>query len=143
MYGLPVGSGPGPNTRDLGPSPLTGSQLLHDLPYFTPSPPGIPGRAPTGSAGACSTRCSRTSHSGWDYLGRRPGPVIEDMSSTEGASYFIANPGASQPWTATWDLHGTTFNPRYAASLDLTNGVVYTAAFATPVRSYDADDRVR
>ena len=139
VYGLPVGSGPGPNTRDLGPSPLSGSGFSEVSAYFAPVAPGIQGQYTDQFGGGVQYEVLQDLSVGVDYLGRRQGTVIEDMSSTEGTSFFIANPGASQPWTPTDGPYaGTTFNPRNAASLDRNTGNVYTAAFPTPVRSYDA-----
>lgn len=139
VYGLPVGSGPGPNTRDLGPSPFSGSGFSEVSSYFAPVAPGIQGQYTDQFGGGVQYEVLQDLSVGVDYLGRRQGTVIEDMSSTEGTSFFIANPGASQPWTPTEGPYaGTTFNPRNAASLDRTTGNVYTAAFPTPVRSYDA-----
>jgi hypothetical protein len=139
VYGLPAGSGPGPNTRDLGPSPLTGSGFSVSSPYFAPVAPGIQGQYTDQFGGGVQYEFLQDLSVGVDYLGRRQGTVIEDMSSDDGASYFIANPGVSQPWTPTEGPYaGTVFNPRNAASLDLASGIVYAAAFATPARSYDA-----
>jgi hypothetical protein len=139
VYGLPAGSGPGPNTRDLGPSPLTGSGFSVTSPYFSSIAPGIQGQYTDQFGGGVQYEVLQDLSLGVDYIGRRQGTVIEDMSSDEGTSYFIANPGVSQPWTPTEGPYaGTTFNPRYAASLDTASGIAYTAAFATPVRSYDA-----
>ncbi len=139
VYGLPAGAGPGPNTRTLGPSPLTGSGFSVTAPYFTPIAPGIQGQYTDQFGGGVQYEVLQDLTLGIEYLGRRQGTVIEDMSSTEGMSYFLANPGVSQPWNvAEGPYAGTTFNPRNAAGVDPSSGTVYTAAFTPPVRSYDS-----
>ncbi len=139
VYGLPVGAGPGPNTRALGPSPLTGSGFSTVAPYFAPVAPGIQGQYTDQFGGGVQYEVLQDLTVGVEYLGRRQGNVIEDMSSTDGASYFIANPGVSKPWTATQGPYdGTTFNPRNAAAVDPSSETLYTAAFTPPERSYDS-----
>jgi hypothetical protein len=139
VYGLPAGAGPGPNTRSLDPSAMTGAGFFSSTSPFSPIAPGIEGQYTDQFGAGVQYEILQDLSVGVDYLGRRQGKVIEDMSSNEGMTYFVANPGASQPWTATEGLYkGQTFNPRYAASTDAATGVVYTAAFPQPVRSYDA-----
>jgi hypothetical protein len=76
---------------------------------------------------------------GADYVGRRLGTALEDMSADEGITYFIANPGVSKPWTATSGRYaGTTYNPRTALGVNSTIGTTYAAGWPRPVRSYDA-----
>jgi len=138
VYGLAAGSGPGPNTRTLGPSPLTGSGFSVSGGY-TPVAPGIQGQYTDQFGGGVQYEVLQDLSLGVDYVGRRQGTVIEDMSSDDGNNYFIANPGASQPWTATEGPYaGITYNPKNAAGLAYSDGTVYTAAFTPPVRSYDA-----
>jgi hypothetical protein len=139
VYGLPAGAGPGPNTRDLDPSPLTGSGFTTTSPYFAPVAPGLKGQYTDQFGGGVQYEVLQDLTVGVDYLGRRQGTVVEDMSSAEGVSYFIANPGVSQPWTATsGPYEGKGFNPRQAASIDATTGTVYLDSWPTPVRSYDS-----
>jgi hypothetical protein len=134
VYGLPAGAGPGPNTESLD-----GTGFSSSSSPFAPIAPGISGQYTDQFGAGVQYEILQDLSVGVDYLGRRQGKVIEDMSSTEGATYFIANPGASEPWTATDGIYkGQIFNPRYAVSTDQTTGVVYTAAFPLPVRSYDA-----
>jgi outer membrane receptor protein involved in Fe transport len=139
VYGLPAGSGPGPNTRTLGASPLAGAGFTAYAPYFAPLAPGLDGQYTDQFGGGIQYEILQDLSVGVDYIGRRQGKVIEDMSSDNGINYFVANPGGSQPWTVTEGPYaGTTFNPLNGAGLDTTTGNVYTATFGTPVRSYDA-----
>ncbi len=138
VYGLPVGSGPGPNTVALGPSPLTGAGFKVYSPYFTPMAPDLEGQYTDQFGGGVQYELLQDLSVGVDYIGRRQGNVIEDMSSNEASTYFIANPTVSRPWTATDGPYaGQTFNPQHAASMSL-NGTAFTSAFQSPVRSYDA-----
>jgi hypothetical protein len=139
VYGLPAGAGPGPNTVPLDPSPVTGAGFALSTSPFSPIAPGLEGQYTDQFGAGVQYEILQDLSVGVDYLGRRQGKVIEDMSSDEGGNFFIANPGASQPWTATEGLYkGQVFNPMNAVSTDQATGVVYTAAFPLPVRSYDA-----
>ena len=79
---------------------------------------------------------------GVDYLGRRMGNVIEDLSSDDGVTYFIANPSVSKPWTIETNpnnpISGQTYNPLNAAGLSQVTGTVYSVAWPKPERSYDS-----
>ena len=82
MYGLPVGSGPGPNTAGPGPEPAHRLRLLRVSPYFAPVAPGIQGQYTDQFGGGVQYEVLQDLSVGVDYLGRRQGTVIEDMSST-------------------------------------------------------------
>jgi hypothetical protein len=139
VYGLAAGQGPGPNTRDLGPSPLTGAGFSTYNPSSVPVAPGLKGQYTDQFGGGVQYEVLQDLTLGVDYIGRRQGTVVEDMSSNDAASYFIANPGVSQPWTPTEGPYAhQAMNPRNAASLDTTSGTVYLASWPTPIRSYDA-----
>jgi hypothetical protein len=70
---------------------------------------------------------------GVEYNGRRQGQVIEDMSSDDGITYFIANPGYSKPFTA----NGVTYNSKQVDTYDSGTGRTVTVNFPSPQRSYD------
>jgi hypothetical protein len=76
---------------------------------------------------------------GVEYQGRRLGAVIEDLSTDDAASYFIANPGTGRPFQAD-DGSGTlvTYDPRTATSTDPVTGRSFTQPFPRPRRDYDA-----
>jgi hypothetical protein len=108
-------------------------------PYFSPIAPDLQGQYTDQFGGGVQYEVLQNLSVGVDYVGRRQGNVIEDMSSDDGNTYFVGNPGVSRPWAATGGPYaGTTFNPRNSAVVDWTSGNVYTAAFSRPVRSYDA-----
>jgi hypothetical protein len=139
VYGLPAGAGPGPNTVALDPSPLTGSGFSATSAYYSPVAPGLQGQYTDQFGGGVQYEILQDLTLGIDYLGRRQGTVVEDMSSTEGAVLFLANPGVSKPWTPTSGPYaGVVMNPRNAASIDASTGSVYASAWQEPVRAYDA-----
>jgi hypothetical protein len=71
---------------------------------------------------------------GFDYTGRRLGSIIEDMS-TDGSTYYVANPGTGKPF----DIgDGTIFDPKSAVATDPVTGLEYSTKFPKPVRNYDA-----
>ncbi len=70
---------------------------------------------------------------GVEWQARRLGRAIEDMSSDDGATFFIANPGESKPWTS----GGTSYNPQQPTGIDPVTGRTYTAPFPKPQRDYD------
>jgi hypothetical protein len=72
---------------------------------------------------------------GFDYQGRRQGYVIEDMSTDDGATYFISNPGAGNPDFTGPD--GSVYNSNTAVSTDPVTGRGFSTPFPKPVRSYD------
>ena len=76
---------------------------------------------------------------GVTYEGRRLGRAIEDMSSNDGASYFIGNPGESKPWDYTFSGYNVTqtLNPRGVYAVDAYTGRTYFAPFPKPRRDYD------
>jgi hypothetical protein len=139
VYGLAAGQGPGPNVRSLGASPLAAPGFSTYMAYFSPVAPGLKGQYTDQFGGGVQYEVLQDLTVGVDYLGRRQGNVIEDMSSDGGATYFIANPSVSAPWTAaSGPYQGQTFNPRYAAGDDARTGLVYSVPIPPPERSYDA-----
>jgi len=75
---------------------------------------------------------------GFEYLGRRQSWIIEDMSS-DGANFFIANPGYGKTFTQTLpDGSVTTNNRRRSPPVDPATGRTITAQVPKPQRSYDA-----
>jgi hypothetical protein len=71
---------------------------------------------------------------GFEYNGRRQGPIIEDMSTDDGATYFIGNPGLGKPFTGP---DGTVYDPTNASSTDPVTGRGFNTPFPKPVRDYD------
>jgi hypothetical protein len=73
------------------------------------------------------------------YEGRRLVRTIEDMSSNDGASYFIGNPGESKPWDYTFSGYNVTqtLNPRGVTTSDPFTGRSYFVPFPKPKREYD------
>ena len=139
VFGLPLGAGPGPNTVALGPSPITGSGFSTYVAPYAPVAPGLKGQYTDQFGGGIQYEVLQDLTVGIDYLGRRQGTVIEDLSNAGGNAFFIANPAASQPWTVTsGPYEGQTFNPRNTNALDSSSGVVYTVGFPKPERSYDS-----
>jgi hypothetical protein len=72
---------------------------------------------------------------GVEYTGRRVGEVIEDLSTDDGTTYFIANPGTGKPFD---DGTGYIIDPKSATAVDPITGATYTTPFPKPVRDYDA-----
>jgi hypothetical protein len=70
---------------------------------------------------------------GFDYTGRRLGSIIEDMS-TDGDTYYVANPGTGKPFDTGG---GVFFDPKSAVAFDPVTGIAYTTVFPKPVREYD------
>lgn len=70
---------------------------------------------------------------GVEWQARRLGRAIEDMSSDDGYTFFIANPGESRPWT----YNGNVKNPLQVTSIDPATGLPYTINFPKPQRDYD------
>jgi len=71
---------------------------------------------------------------GLEWQARRLGRTIEDMSSNNGITYFIANPGESKPWDTGY---GYTADPRQALTPDVITGRNITYKFPTAKRDYD------
>lgn len=70
---------------------------------------------------------------GFEYAGRRLGRAIEDMSSNDGSTYFIANPGESKAWT----FNGVVQDPRSVTTTDQFTNRTVTVGFPKPKRDYD------
>ncbi len=140
VYGLAAGQGT--NTVTL---PALDLQPLGGFAYtsasYSPVAPDLKGQYMDQFGGGVEYEIMQDIGIGVEYLGRRLGRVIEDMSSDDGNNYFIANPGpnGSKPWTPTTGAYaGITFNPAYAAAVDPTTGTFMTAPFPAPERKYDA-----
>jgi hypothetical protein len=70
------------------------------------------------------------------YQGRRQGYVIEDMSSNDGGTYYIGNPGKD---TDIFLPDGTfAGNSKYVTTVDPLTGREVEIQFPKPERSYDA-----
>jgi hypothetical protein len=140
LYGI----GPPTQTVDLW-SVGTGVSLTSSS--YSPLAPDLKGAYTNQFGGGVQYEVIQDLTVGVNYLGRRLGNIIEDMSSDDGNNYYIANPSVSAPWTATAGPYGPggfcgsagcTFNPQYAAGLDGTTGTNYFAPWPKPERSYDA-----
>lgn len=70
---------------------------------------------------------------GLEYNARRQGQTIEDMSSDDGNTYFIANPGYGDPFT----FDGVTYDPKNVVTFDSATGREVTVSFPKAERSYD------
>ena len=141
VYGLPIDAGPGPNTINLannsGVSGTRGFQLTSAL--YSPVAPDLKGSYTQQFGGGIQYEILQDLTIGVDYLGRRMGNIIEDMSSDDGTNYYIANPTVSKSWTATaGPYQGITFNPNSAAGLSPTTSTIYSVNWNKPVRDYDA-----
>ena len=133
VYGLDAGQGPGPNTVSLDGTGFS------ETGAFSPVAPGLKGQYTEQFGGGIQYEVLQDLSVGIDYVGRRLGTVVEDMSSDDGLNYFIANPGVSTPWTPTTGPYtGVTFNPQMVTAVDPSSGASYTARFPKPTRSYDA-----
>jgi len=75
---------------------------------------------------------------GFTYMGTRLGRVIEDMSSDDGTTFFIANPGEGKPFTVT-NPDGTTtvVNPKTVTTVDPITLRKYNIDMPLPERKYD------
>lgn len=135
VYGLTIGQGPGPNTANLsglGFYPTSAG-------YYSPISPDLKGAYTQQFGGGIDYELIQDLSVGVNYIGRRIGDVIEDMSSNDGVSYYIANPTVSAAWTqATGPYQGSTFNASNAAAVDPMTGTVVSPVWAKPERSYDA-----
>jgi hypothetical protein len=76
---------------------------------------------------------------GLEYQGRRLRRAVEDMSSNDGLSFFIANPGEGAPFTHSYPGFPTplTNDPRGSSTYDFTTGRYVNVAFPRPQRDYD------
>jgi hypothetical protein len=72
---------------------------------------------------------------GFEYQGRRQGPVIEDMSPDEFVHAAIANPGTGKPFDAG---DGFIFDPKMATSTDAVTGRTFQVPFDKPKRDFDS-----
>lgn len=72
---------------------------------------------------------------GLEYQARRQGNVIEDMSSDDGSTYYIGNPGANRDITLPDGQRAG--NSRYVSTTDPTTGRPVDIQFPKPERSYD------
>ena len=118
VYGNRIGEGPGPNTVNLA-----GTSFGLTSAAYSPVAPDLKGSYTQQFGGGVQYEVLQDLTLGVDYLGRRAGDIIEDMSSDDGTNYYIANPTVSKAWTATaGPYEGVTFNPTNAAGLSFTTG---------------------
>jgi len=139
VYGNNTNQGPPPtgNTVDLSRVPGASSFTLTSSNY-SPVSPDLKGAYTQQFGGGIQYEVLQDLTLGLDYLGRRYGPAIEDMSVDGGTNYFIANPGVSQPWSVTTGPYaGMTFNALNAPA-NVTNGNVISLAWPKAVRDYDS-----
>jgi hypothetical protein len=143
VYGLGVGEGPGPNNATV---PLTSLQsalgvgrgFSYTSIAYSPVAPDLKGQYTDQFGGGIQYEILQDLSIGFDYLGRRLGNIIEDMSSDDGNNYFIANPSVSSPWVGgPGPYQGVTLNPKQAAGADLGQGLVYAVNWPAPKRTYD------
>jgi len=138
VYGLAAGEGPGPNVITLGPGAL-GRGFRYTGSAYAPVAPDLKGQYTDQFGGGIQYEVLQDLSIGFDYLGRRLGNIIEDMSSDDGNNYFIANPASSGAWTPSdGPYQGVTLNPKQASGADLNQGVVYAVNWIAPKRTYDA-----
>lgn len=85
-------------------------------------------------------------HSPWpdltvalEYQGRRLRRAVEDLSSNDGLSYFIGNPGEGGPFAHDYPgFEGPVVNdPRGASVVDPATGRTFFSAYPRPRRDYD------
>jgi outer membrane receptor protein involved in Fe transport len=138
VMGLAAGVGPGPNTVDLsGTTDVNGVQGFYAYnPFYTPVAPGLKGAFTYQFGGGIEYEVLQDLSIGVNYLGRRLGDVIEDISSNDGSTFIIANPGtgnAYQPSSQTGYV-----SPQYATGTDNASGSQYFVKWPKPTRSYDA-----
>ncbi|MCX5730990.1 MAG: TonB-dependent receptor, partial [Deltaproteobacteria bacterium] len=140
VYGVAAGQGPGPNTVTLGAN--SGLGLAPGFNYTSaggaPLAPDLKGQYTEQFGGGIEYEIIQDLSIGVDYIGRRIGRIIEDMSSNDGVSYFIANPTVSNSWTQqNGPYAGTTLNAKQAAGTDINQGTTYAVNWPAPKRSYD------
>jgi hypothetical protein len=145
VWGLGPGEGPGPNGADLRSVPPATAALGVSPGFrgnqgsYAPVAPGLQGQYTDQFGAGVQYEVVTDLSVGVEYLGRRLGTVLEDMSADESATFFVANPAVSLPWTAASGPYaGVTFNPRAAAGVDPATGTVYAVSWPRPARRYDA-----
>jgi hypothetical protein len=138
VYGLAVGQGPGPNTVDLsGSTSAAGAYGFSPYnPYYTPVAPGLKGAFTYQFGGGIEYEVLQDLSIGVNYLGRRIGDVIEDISSNDGNTFIIANPGVTAPYQPV--PGGGYVSAQYATGTDNASGSSYFVKWPKPTRSYDA-----
>jgi hypothetical protein len=83
---------------------------------------------------------------GIEYTGRRQGNVIEDLSSNDGTTYFIGNPGRDRSFSdpnltdddTTPDVDESLVSTKFTDTVDPLTGRTVRIEFPEPERSYDA-----
>jgi hypothetical protein len=145
VWGLGPGQGPGPNGTDLRSVPPATASLGVSPGFrgnqgsYAPVAPGLQGQYADQFGAGVQYEVATDLSVGAEYVGRRLGTVLEDMSADESATYFVANPAVSRPWTASSGPYaGTTFNPRASTGADPATGTVYAVSWPRPARTYDA-----
>ena len=138
--GAGIGAGlPGGGNIATLPAVSLGNQFALTSTFYSPLAPDLKGMYTQQFGGGVQYEVLQDLTVGVDYLGRRVGNIIEDMSSDDGSNYFIANPTVSQPWTvAAGPYKDITLNPMNAAGLSASSGNIYTVNWPAPTRSYDA-----
>ena len=106
VYGFAPGQGPGPNAPgvDLSNSASTGGNFqvsYANAAQYTVTDPNLKGAYTTQFGGGVEYEVLQDLNVGVNYLGRRLGRAIEDISSNDAQTYLIANPAVSQPYQTT------------------------------------------
>jgi len=138
VYGLAIGQGPGPNTVDLSGAASAGGNFGFSPynPFYTPVAPGLKGAFTYQFGGGAEYEVLQDLSVGVNYIGRRIGDVIEDISSDDGGHFIIANPGIGQPYQPA--PGGAYVSSQYATGTDNATGTSYFVKWPKPTRAYDA-----
>ena len=138
VYGLEVGQGPGPNTVDLsGATSAAGAYGFSPYgAYYTAVAPGLKGAFTYQFGGGIEYEVLQDLSVGLNYIGRRIGDIIEDISSNDGNNFIIANPGVTAPYQPV--PGGGYVSAQYATGTDNASGSSYFVKWPKPERSYDA-----
>ena len=137
-FGLAPGQGSRPNVTDLSGVPdAAGVEGYYPYnPYYTAVAPDLKGSYTTQFGGGIQYEVLQDLSVGVDYIGRRLGRVIEDLSSNDGAAFMVANPSEGQAYAPS--ANAGYVSPTYAIGADNQTGTSYFVKWPKPVRDYDA-----
>ena len=127
--GCPTPVTPNGTITDVDGNPVLFSQIG----AVSPVAPDIKGMYVDQFGGSIEYELFQDFSVGFEYAGRRLGRAIEDMSSNDGTTYFIGNPGESKPYT----YQGREQNPQVVTTPNPATGRELQVAFPKPVRDYD------